>query len=97
MVFLPSEKPFSDESTHKKRKLHTNGAMRRNGEKSVEALEVSIEPAGDFHTLINTCVEILMQRKYFLWTSARGLPCTASCNFDPGEIRMVEYEFGCAQ
>jgi hypothetical protein len=93
IIFLPPEEFFSRKHAQEKKVAH----KWCNEEKSVEGLEVSVERAGDFHTLINTCVEILMQRKYFLPTSAFGLPCTVPCNFDPGEIRMVEYEFGFAQ
>jgi hypothetical protein len=45
-------------------------------EKSVERREVSRAWSGDFHKLINICVEILMLQKYFSCTSARGLPCS---------------------
>ena len=43
-------------------------------EKSVEGREVSGVQPGDFHKLINICVEILMAQKYFSSTSALGLP-----------------------
>jgi len=66
-------------------------------EKSVEGLEVSGVRRRDFHNLINIRVEILMQAKYFARTSARVLPSGQQGNFDRHEIRMVQYESGCAR
>jgi len=48
---------------------------------------------GDFHKLINTCVENLTDAKYFLWNSAIALLCGS---FDRHEIRMIQYKIGCA-
>jgi hypothetical protein len=42
-------------------------------EKNVEAREVSGERAGDFHNLINTCVENFTEQKYLFKYSARLL------------------------
>jgi len=50
-------------------------------EKSVEGRQVSSEPGRDFHTLINTCVEILMEQKHILRASARRLPCGGTTQF----------------
>jgi len=47
-------------------------------EKSVEEQEVSERHSGDFHMLINTCVEILTYKKYFIWKSALVLLCRAT-------------------
>jgi hypothetical protein len=61
----------------------------------IEGREVSGEWHVDFHKLINICVENLMEQKYFLVSSARGLPCAArQGNFDRREIRVIEYEIG---
>jgi hypothetical protein len=62
-------------------------------EKSVEGREVSGTRTGDFHNLINIRVEILMQKKYFMRTSARVLPCdsiTALLTRTKYRIRMLE-------
>jgi hypothetical protein len=46
-------------------------------EKSVEEREVSWRRSRDFHMLINTCVEILTEKKYFNGKSAFVLHCGA--------------------
>jgi len=66
-------------------------------EKNVEGWVVSGAWRRDFHNLINIRVEILMQAKYFARTSARVLPSGQQGNFDRHEIRMVQYESGCAR
>jgi hypothetical protein len=50
-------------------------------EKSIETREVSSALTDDFHKLINICVEILIQQKYFSFSSALGLPLVFFRNF----------------
>jgi hypothetical protein len=66
-------------------------------EKSIDGREVSGGRTGDFHKLINICVENLMWQKYFLRSSAHGLPCGWQGTFDWYEIEMVEYKSGCTR
>jgi len=50
--------------------------------------------SGDFHKLINTCVENFTVQKYIFRISASSLLYERSTRFDHSEIRMLQYDFG---
>jgi hypothetical protein len=61
--------------------------------KNVEEPEVSCRRAGDFHKLINTCVENLTAAKYFFVDSAFAL---LHAGFDRCEMKMIQFKIGCS-